>query len=360
MSVPMTIVIACGGTGGHVFPGMATGQVLLRRGHTVHLWLSGQVGVEDNTLYDWSGPVFRTGARPLKIAFIPAFLFSLWRVWRELRRLRPDVLLAMGSYSSIPPVLAAHFLGIPVVLHEANAVPGRAVALLSRFARATAVAFKSCLDRIYRCRAVYTGMPVRNTLVGQPSLGGYERGVGFGIMITGGSLGAHAVNILACEAICLLQRQGMPGLRVIHQCGTIDESFLRARYIEAGVVALVSPFMHEMGRAYASVDLAICRAGSATCAELCLCGLPAILIPLPTAIRDHQRLNAESMFQAGGARMFEQADLTPQKLADCIAALRGDIHELQKMRQALLALAVPDAASALADLLEKSARSDSV
>jgi UDP-N-acetylglucosamine--N-acetylmuramyl-(pentapeptide) pyrophosphoryl-undecaprenol N-acetylglucosamine transferase len=392
MSKQLHILIACGGTGGHVFPGLATGQVLQQRGHCPELWVTGR-SVENDVLRGWDGPVFRTGARPLGIGTLPAFAATLWRVWRQMRRERPDVVLAMGCYSSVPPVLVARLMGIPVVLHEANAVPGKAVAFLSRFARVTALSFAASARYLPCRRTVVTGMPVRTSLAGQPPLEGFaqpgraraphapaieasalastpKEGGGSGgpalpepqppaaatesaftVLITGGSLGAHAVNELACEALLLLHKQGTTGIRVIHQCGPADEATLRARYAAAGVAAQVHAFLREMGRAYASADLAICRAGAATCFELCLCGVPAVLIPLPAAVRDHQRLNAEALVQSGGALLRIQADTTPAQLAADIESIRADPARRIAMRQALLTLAAPDAAEKLAELV---------
>lgn len=351
MPNPLNIVIACGGTGGHVFPGMATGQALKNRGHAVTLWLSGR-SIEESTLPGWDGPVFRTGARPIGFRTLPALLAILVRVVRQLRIERPDVLLAMGCYSSVSPVLAARLLGIPVVLHEANAVPGKAVAFLSRFARVTAIGFPTTARLLPGRATVCTGMPVRSNIVGQPPMDGFTPGSGFTVLVTGGSLGAHAVNELASAALVHLRDQGKgAGFQVIHQCGPADEPVLRSRYAAAGIHAAVTPFLREMGRAYASADLAIARAGAATCAELCLCGVPAILIPLPTAIRDHQRLNAEAMVQSGGALLRNQPDLTSPTLASDISTIRDDPAQRVSMRQALLRLAVPDAADQLAEVV---------
>lgn len=384
------ILISCGGTGGHVFPGIATGQVLQQRGHQPTLWLSGQRNVENETIHGWNGPVFRTGAQPLTPAKLPAFAATLWRVWQQMRRERPAVVLAMGCYSSVAPVLVARLMRIPVVLHEANAVPGKAVTLLSRFARITALSFAASAQYLPGRRTVVTGMPVRTTLAGQPPLDGFfpvahfMRSPGptplhvdqtavndptggrrasaagshaesaFTILVTGGSLGAHAVNELACNALIQLHGRGIP-VRVIHQCGPADEADLRARYAASGVNALVHAFLREMGRAYASADLVVCRSGAATCFELCLCGVPAILIPHPTAVRDHQRLNAEAMVASGGALLRIQAGLTPDLLASDIEAIRADPPRRQAMRQALMKLAAPEAAEKLADLVVETA-----
>ena len=368
MDKPKHILIACGGTGGHVFPGLATGQVLQKCGHKPELWVTGR-SVENDVLHGWDGPVFRTGAQPFSLRNLPAFLGTLWRVWRKIRRERPDIVLAMGCYSSVPPVLVARMLGIPVVLHEANAVPGKAVAFLSRFARITALSFAASVQYLPGRRTVVTGMPVRTSLAGQPPLdtecgadsaapsnrssaleGGAPSPPAFTVLITGGSLGAHAVNELACEALILLHRRGI-AVRAIHQCGPADEDGLRQRYTAANATVQVHAFLREMGRAYASADLAICRAGAATCFELCLCGVPAILIPLPAAVRDHQRLNAEMLAQSGGALLRIQSDTTPAQLAADIEAIRADPARRAAMRQALLTLAAPDAAEKLAELV---------
>jgi UDP-N-acetylglucosamine--N-acetylmuramyl-(pentapeptide) pyrophosphoryl-undecaprenol N-acetylglucosamine transferase len=344
------IVIACGGTGGHVIPGLATGRVLRQRGHAVSVWLSGR-GVEGDAAAGWDGPLFRTGARPLGLKTLPAFCATLWRAWRQLRREKPDVLLAMGCYSSVAPALAAGILGVPVVLHEANAVPGKAVVVLSRRARVTALSFAGSDRWLPGRRTVCTGMPVRADLAPQPLFDGFGPGRPPAVLVTGGSLGAHAVNELASEAFARLHVSGFGPLRVIHQCGAADETFLRARYAASGVHAGVHAFLREMGRALASVDLVVARAGAATCAELCLCGVPALLIPLPTAVRDHQRLNAEALAAAGGAVVCGQAGLTPDALAEEIARLLRDAPRRGAMRAALLSLARPDAAGRLADLV---------
>ena len=350
MRKPLQILISCGGTGGHVFPGIATGQVLQQRGHLPALWLSGRRSVENDTIHGWDGPVFRTGAQPLGLKTLPAFLATLWRVWQQMRRERPDVVLAMGCYSSVPPVLVARLMGIPVVLHEANAVPGKAVTFLSRFARITALSFAASAAELPGRRTVCVGMPVRTSLANQAPLDEFRLRPEFTVLITGGSLGAHAVNDLACEALILLPRRGV-AVRAIHQCGPADESTLRARYAAAGANVQVHAFLREMGRAYASADLTICRAGAATCFELCLCGVPAILVPLPSAVRDHQRLNAEAMVASGGALLRIQSTLTPELLAANIESIRADPARRATMRAALLKLAAPDAAEKLADLV---------
>jgi UDP-N-acetylglucosamine--N-acetylmuramyl-(pentapeptide) pyrophosphoryl-undecaprenol N-acetylglucosamine transferase len=342
----LNIVVACGGTGGHVFPGLTTARNLRSRGHAVTVWLSGRT-VEEAALPAWDGPIWRTGARPLRAAAVPAVLASVVRCVRQMRRTRPDRLLAMGSYASLPPAVAAWLCRVPVVLHEANTVPGQAVDWLSRLARVTAVSFPGTEAALPGRRVVLTGLPVRRELAaaGRPP----RPAPGFAVLVTGGSQGAHAVNERACGALCRLAEQGVSGLRVLHQSGAADADGLRARYAAAGVAAQVVPFIRDMGAAYAAADVAVCRAGAVTCAELCLCGVPAILIPLPGAVRDHQRHNAAALAAGGGAVLAEQGALTDDTLAERLRALADAPSRRAAMADALLRLAVPDADARLAD-----------
>ncbi len=353
----LSAAIACGGTGGHIFPGLATAGVLRARGHEVTLWLAGR-DIEQRTLAGWEGRVVRTGARPLRPATLPALGRSLWRSWRELGERRPDVLLAMGSYASLPPVLAARARSVPVVLHEANAIPGKAVAWLSRLAAVTAISFDESARWLPNARLVRTGLPVRRELREAPPLEGFRKPGGFTVLVTGGSQGAHALNEICCAALARLARDGaIAGLRIIHQSGAADAAGLRQRYAEAGADAQVFDFLPEMGRAYAAADLAVCRAGAATCAEICLCGVPALFVPLPSAVRDHQRANAAHLAAAQGADLRSQAELDAAWLGAYITALYRDPARRARMRARLLELAAPDAAERLADVVEQ-ARSD--
>lgn len=347
----MKIIVACGGTGGHVFPGLATARALRQRGHEVTVWLSGR-SVEEAALPAWDGPVWRTGARPLCAAAVPAILASVIRCARRLRHEQPDRLLAMGSYASLPPAVAARLCGVPLVLHEANAVPGKAVDWLSRLARVTAASFPDMESALPGRRVVLTGLPVRRELAAAKRAAGEE--AGFTVFVTGGSQGAHAVNELSRDALCAL-RADVPQLRVIHQSGVADAAALQARYTAAGVSAEVMPFIRDMGAAYAAADVVVCRAGAVTCAELCLCGVPAILIPLPSAIRDHQRLNAATLVAAGGALLLAQQEATATSLADTLRELASDAPRRQTMAEALRRLAVPDADIRLAELVERAA-----
>lgn len=350
IGVKRRFVVACGGTGGHVFPGLAVAQELKTRGHHVELWLSGR-DVETSSTGSWSGDRFSTGMRQLSVRAFPAIVRSFFRCRRQMRLTRPDVLLAMGSYSSLPPVMAARMCQTPVMLHEANAVPGKAVDLLSRFAAVTAISFEETAKWLPDRKTVMTGLPVRRDLAGRKPMW-QARPKPFTVLITGGSQGAHRVNQLTAKAMCRLKNEGAGDLFVIHQTGRADEAIVRAAYVEAGVRASVSAFIEDMGEAYATADLVICRAGASTCFELCLLGKPALLIPLPTAVRDHQRLNAETMVRRGAADEAFQEDISPRSLMSYVKTKMDNRDQLAQMSQAALSLAMPDAALRVADALE--------
>lgn len=350
MGRSMTFVVACGGTGGHVFPGLAVAKELTRRGHRVEVWLSGR-DVEASARRDWDGEVFSTGARQLSLRSLPKLIGAFFRCVGAMKRARPDALLAMGSYSSLPPVLAAVVKHVPVVLHEANAVPGKAVDMLSRLAAVTAVSFEETAKWLPGRKVKYTGLPVRPNLAGQVRFEEIPQGA-FTVFVTGGSQGARRVNELVSQAMCLLKQARVDNFFVIHQCGVADEERVRAAYEAAQVPSKVCAFMGEMGRAYASADLVICRAGASTCFELCLLGKPSLLIPLPTAVRNHQHLNAAAMVRSGGADEGVQSELTGRSIMRYVLNKMENPTALAHMRQAMLSLAMPDAASRVADEME--------
>lgn len=333
-----------------MFPGLAVANELKRRGHDVEVWFSGR-DIEGKTLCSWDGPVFSTGARPLSVGSLPYAARAFLTCVDGVKRFQPDALLAMGSYSSLPPVMAARFRRVPVVLHEANAVPGKAVEFLSRVAAVTAVSFEGTAKWLPGRQVRLTGLPVRSDLAGCARLDGVPADA-FTVFVTGGSQGARRVNELVSQAMCLLKESGAENLFVIHQTGTADEERVRETYAAAGVRAQVSAFIAEMGRAYATADLVICRAGASTCFELCLLGKPALLIPLPTAVRNHQHLNAEALVQGGGVDEGIQQELSGRSIMRYVANKRNHPEQLTRMSQALKALAAPDAAARVADTLE--------
>ncbi|MDD4622375.1 MAG: UDP-N-acetylglucosamine--N-acetylmuramyl-(pentapeptide) pyrophosphoryl-undecaprenol N-acetylglucosamine transferase [Kiritimatiellae bacterium] len=345
-----TFVVACGGTGGHVFPGLAVADELDRRGHTVEVWLAGR-DIESCASGDRERKLFATGMRQISLRTLPHAARAVWRCLERMKELKPDALLAMGSYSSLPPALTACLRRVPVVLHEANAVPGRAVETLSRYAAMTAYSFAGTERWLPGRRVCHTGLPVRADLCGCGRFEEIPAGV-FTFLVTGGSQGARRVNDLVAQAMCLLKQSGAEDFYVIHQCGRADEDRLRELYHTSGVNAKVSAFIREMGSAYASADFVIARAGASTCCELCLLGKPALLIPLPEAKRDHQHLNAAALMRGGGVDEGIQGELSGRSVMRFLQKKMKSPEKLAAMGAALKAMAVPDAAARVADVME--------
>ena len=364
----MNFAVSCGGTGGHMFPGLAVAAALRARGHRVAVILSGRSVEGDRAKAD-----LPEGAEAMLVPVDPVSprrprsLLTLLRAWRtakrELRAFRPNALLAMGSYTSIAPVLAARSLRVPVVLHEANAIPGAAVSRLARFATTVCTCFPD-MARFFpkRVRIADTGLPLR---------AGFAKGVGasktdparFSLLVMGGSQGAQAVNRAVVEALRHLQRieGSVPPFRVVHIAGNRNLADTEALYADAGldpkrVEVEVVGFEHDMARRYAEANLCVSRAGASSCFELALTGLPALFIPLPGLARDHQSRNAESLAARGAGIVFAQNALQPAELAQTLMRLAVSPDRRAELRGALLSAARPDAAERVADELERAAR----
>jgi UDP-N-acetylglucosamine--N-acetylmuramyl-(pentapeptide) pyrophosphoryl-undecaprenol N-acetylglucosamine transferase len=323
----------------------------------VTLWLGGR-GVEDRSAATWEGPVERVKAsgfpsglslRTITVALRLAVTVVECRC--RMRRARPDAVLAMGGYASVGPGLAARMLGIPLVLHESNAIPGKAVLFLGRYAQVVALGFERAEAYFTGRRRVVTGFPLRTDLRDVAPLDGLDPHR-FTVLVMGGSQGAHALNVTVPDALCAAVRQGQ-ALQVIHLSGAADEAEVRAKYDAAGVPARVFGFLKEMGAAYAAADLAICRAGAATCAELTCCRLPSLLVPLPWAAHDHQRENARAMSVAGGADVMEQDELSADSLVPYLERCVQEPGFLEQKRTALGEASGDDAVELLCELVEE-------
>jgi len=356
----MKIIVACGGTGGHAFPGLAVAEELRRRGHDVTIWDAGR-DIESSVMKGWSGEVFSTGAKPLKPRYALAILRAILRCRRALMKSRPDALLAMGSYSSLPPVLAARMCRVPVVLHEANTVPGKAVEFLSRFAKCVAISYEGTSGYMPNVRTERTGLPVREA-ISRGARFDFIPPEAFTVFVTGGSQGAHAVNELMCEALKMLKREldkrqtpdatsNPRPLYVIHQTGAADEGRIMAAYSKADLPARVHAFEHEMANAFASANVVVARAGASTCFELAACAKPALLIPLPSAMRNHQHFNADAFASKGAADEGVQEKLTPKTICQYLLHKYDHPEALTAMTERMRRLATPDAAARVADLV---------
>ena len=372
----MNIAVSCGGTGGHMFPGLAVAAELRRRGHRVAVILSGRAVEAERAKAD-----LPEGTEAMLVPVDPVSprrprsLLKLWRAYRsavrQLRAFRPDALLAMGSYTSIAPVLAARKLGVPVVLHEANAIPGSAVAHLARFAKTVCICFPH-MQRFFPpgTNLVDTGLPLRAEF--SEGIGGSAADPAkFSLLVMGGSQGARDLNrgiVLAfSEALAAWGRKAVPD-RIVHLSGTRNEDEVRALWDasglrEAGVDIEIVGFEHDMARRYAEANACVSRAGASSCFELALAGLPAILVPLPGLARDHQTRNAAMMVLRGAAVAFEQKKLLEGEywklFVGIVVTIRGNTDESKlsaaKLRAGAIAAARPDAAASVADAVEAAA-----
>jgi len=317
------------------------------------LWLAGR-DVEASSIAGWQGPVVYIRASGFPSGRLRAAVVSVWRLlgafrsaWQTMRTMRPEVLLCMGSYASVAPCLAARCFGIPVVLHEANAVPGRAISFLARFARRVAVGFEEALAYFPPGKAVVTGFPLRRGF--SPSASCSE-GKTLSLLVMGGSQGARVLNERMPAVAAALQTQH--AVRVVHLAGRQAADAVDAAYRDHQVSARVFAFSSDMATLYAQADLVVARAGAATCTELAVCGLPCILVPLPHAPRNHQMRNAEALARLGGAVIMPEAEFSTGTMVQRIETLISRPEVLKTMRAAQQRAVPADGTRRLADLVE--------
>jgi UDP-N-acetylglucosamine--N-acetylmuramyl-(pentapeptide) pyrophosphoryl-undecaprenol N-acetylglucosamine transferase len=347
-----TLMVMAGGTGGHVFPGLAVADELRARGWNV-VWMGNPSGMEARLVpqrgYPMAGVNFSAlrGKGFVRKLQLPLALGSAcWQAAREIRRLRPDVVLGMGGYISFPGGLATRLLGRPLVIHEQNSVAGLANRMLAKVATRVVCGFPDALPR-----SVWAGNPVRHDIaqLPEPEQRFAERppGAPLRLLVLGGSLGAAAINEMVPKGLALLAEDERPEVR--HQAGEKHLAQLQQNYRDAGVRADCVAFIDDMAAAYAWADLVICRAGALTVAELAAAGVASVLVPFPHAVDDHQTHNARFLARAGGAVLLPQGEMTPQSISLIRNYARG---QLLQMAQRARALAKPDAARDVADLCE--------
>lgn len=354
----MKIAVACGGTGGHLFPGLATAVALQKRGHDVTLWLVGR-RVETSSLEGWRGevthiPVAGAAGTSLwgRLRFCASLAVGVVKAFFEHRRRHTDVILCMGSYASVAPCLAARCLGLPIVLHEANAEPGRANLFLSRVADAVAVSFDKALSRFQNVETTVTGFPLRDAFLSLPER--MPRTGILSVLVFGGSQGSRVLNQRVPSAMGLLQKDFDGSLHVVHLTGAeTDVDAVQHAYRDLKVQADVQAFSQDMLSLYMGADVAIARAGAATCAELARTGVPAVLVPLPHAIHDHQTRNAEAMADDARFLMLPESDLTPECLARDVQVLIKNAPDHLGDRKRPRDNTMEDGTDRLADLVEK-------
>jgi UDP-N-acetylglucosamine--N-acetylmuramyl-(pentapeptide) pyrophosphoryl-undecaprenol N-acetylglucosamine transferase len=355
--------IACGGTGGHLFPGLAVAEVLRDRGHEVLLLVS-EKEVDAVALRDHPGFASERlpgiGLPPLwsprLLLFGAQFMRAVARCRALFSESRPDAVLGMGGFTSTAPVWAARRAGIPAFLHESNAIPGRANKINARIAGRVLLGFEECRRHFPRARCEFTGTPVRAALGVAPTRDEARAALGLPadgqvLLIMGGSQGARGINDLFAAAAPAL---AAAGIAVLHLSGAQDLRRVEDAYAAAGLRGRVLDFHHRMGECYAAATAAVSRSGASSLAELARFGLPSLLIPYPHATDDHQTLNAEIFARAGAAEVLRERDASARTAADRVVALLTQPARIDEMSRRSRALAPGDAAVRVADLLENS------
>lgn len=352
----MNVIIAGGGTGGHLFPGMALAEELVARGHAVR-FVGAERGIEKTAVPKAGYELDLIDVVGIKNQGLAGKASGLFRAARSMRQARailkrhdPDVVVGVGGYASGPFVLAAALAGWPTAILEQNSVPGITNKWLSRFVKAIFGTFKSAEKSFAKKKYHLVGNPVRKRV--REVLEGAS-GEGSGVLVVGGSQGSHAVSELVFEAMRLLKAVGQAP-RILHQTGAKDRDDFARRYAEAGIDADVRAFIDDMGAAYRDAAVVVARAGASTIAELTIVGKPAILIPLPFGTE--QTVNAKELADAGAAYLLPQATTSPTELAEAIRGLLEDRDTRRAMAAASRALGRPRAHVEIADAIEALAR----
>ncbi|WP_354675533.1 undecaprenyldiphospho-muramoylpentapeptide beta-N-acetylglucosaminyltransferase [Cupriavidus alkaliphilus] len=355
MTQPRTLLVMAGGTGGHVFPGLAVAQALRAQGWNV-VWLGNRTGMEATLVPKHDIPMefiqfggLRGKGLVTKFLLPLNLLRAFWQSIAALRRVRPSVVLGMGGYITFPAGMMASLLGRPLVLHEQNSIAGLANKVLARVADRVLCAFPDALPG-----SEWTGNPVREELaqLDAPEARYDRRDGPLRILVVGGSLGAAALNEVVPKAIALLPQHQRPV--VTHQAGARQIDTLRANYTAAQVPAQTLPFIDDIARAYADADLVICRAGAMTVSEVAAAGVAALFVPFPHAVDDHQTTNAQFLSSQGAALLVQQKDLTAESLAQTIASLTRP--QLKDMARLARGLARPEATRRVAEVCSELAR----
>ena len=321
MSTPKCALIMAGGTGGHIFPGLAVAEALRDKGWRVH-WLGGKGSAGnpsmESQLVPPRGFAFETidfsgvrGKGLVTLAFLPVRLLkAFWQSLQLIRQVKPDVVVGLGGYIAFPAGLMSVLVGKPLVLHEQNSVAGMVNKVLAIVARRVFTAFPNVLKN-----AEWIGNPMRAafTLQPDPAVRFAGRSGPLRLLVVGGSLGARGLNTVVPQALALIPLADRP--TVLHQSGAKQIDELRANYSAAGVEAQLTPFIDDTASAFADADLIICRAGASTVTEIAAVGAAALFVPFPAAVDDHQTVNARFLVDQGGGWMEQQRDLTPEKLA---------------------------------------------
>jgi UDP-N-acetylglucosamine--N-acetylmuramyl-(pentapeptide) pyrophosphoryl-undecaprenol N-acetylglucosamine transferase len=347
-----TLMVMAGGTGGHIYPGIAVADAMRDRGWNI-VWLGNPDGMEARLVpqkgYEmaWLNFSALRGKGLLRKLMLPVNLLrGFWQALRAIRKTRPDVVLGMGGYVTFPGGMMAALLARPLVVHEQNSVAGLSNRVLASVATRVLSGFPDVMNA-----AEWIGNPVRADIeaIAAPEERFADRSGPLRVLVVGGSLGAQALNEAVPKALALMPLEQRP--IVVHQSGAKQLDALRAAYNQAGVQGELLPFIEDMAARYAEADLVICRSGALTVAELAAAGVASVLVPFPHAVDDHQTGNARFLSERGAADLVPQTDLTPALLADKLGAL--DRERLLFMAQAARKCARRKVAVAVADVCER-------
>ena len=369
--MPLSVLIAGGGTGGHLYPGIAVARELLAKAPDAQIAFVGTAaGIEARVIPREGFALELIHAAGLKGKSLGALVRGLTLLplgardaWRVITRRRPSVVVGVGGYSSGPVVLLAALRGLPTLLMEQNVVPGLTNRLLAPVVDAAAVTYEESV-RFFGSKAFVSGNPVRaafldrrDTSVSADPVVAQEAASAESVqvLVFGGSQGAHAINVAMVEAASRLA-QGTPRVQMTHQTGERDLAMVQDAYRRAGLAARVEPFLYEMDREMRAADLVVCRAGATTLAELAASGKASILVPLPTATDDHQRRNAEALVQHGAAVMVVERELSGDRIAFEILGLARDAVKRGQIGDRVRRMARPDAARLIAEKVVSLAR----
>ena len=355
MAKQKTILVMAGGTGGHIFPGLAVADCLKAQGWRV-VWLGAPSSMEAELvpkhgyamgLVDFYGVRGKGWWR--KVTFPVRLLFAMWQCLFVFLQYRPAVVLGMGGYITVPGGLMAALLRRPLVIHEQNAVAGMSNKLLARYSKRVMSGFPGVLPNAEWC-----GNPVRAAIASLPAPG--QRYVGregaLNVLVVGGSLGAKVINERLPKALALISPEVRP--HVLHQSGKHHYAATRTAYEQAGVDAMVAPFVDDMAFYYDQADLVVCRSGALTVSEMAAAGLASVLVPFPHAVDDHQTVNARFLSDRGAAVLLPQKEMTPERLAELLRNMTRE-RTLQ-MAQAARAAAQPNAAQRVAQVCAEVAK----
>lgn len=360
MSTPLpapNVVILAGGTGGHIFPGLAVAHALRARGANVG-WLGADGGMETRLVPQHGLAIDTIAVSGLRGKGIATLLSAPLRVLRAVRdaarvlRLRkPDAVVSFGGYAAGPGGIAARIAGIPLLVHEQNRAAGMTNKVLAKFARQVLVGFPQTF-----ANETLVGNPVRAQIAQAlpPAQRDFHHGGALRLLVLGGSQGARALNNAVPQAVAAL---GQP-VEVLHQAGEKLLDDARKSYADAGASARVEPFIADMAEAYAWADLVVCRAGALTLAEVCAVGVGSVLVPFPQAVDDHQTRNAEYLVERGAALLLKQGDDLAARLQQVLAELAADPARRLAMANAARSLAMPDAADRVADAVLETIRKE--